>query len=326
MINLVYNEMVKLFGKKRLLAILLIIAVLIPLFTYAQYKTAKTIEEGLGSTDWKASLQQQIIDSQNRLTSSRLSDEWRKVIQVRLAQQQYYLDHDVNPAAPGAPTFIRVFLENSISLMLPLFVMVISADLVSSEYSGGTIKILLTRPVQRWKVLLSKYIVMLLSISLILLAIVTIAYLISGLVFGYGGWNLPLLTGFVTEGEDLNTSLVHMIPQWQYILMDLGLVWFVCVVVGTLSFMLSVLIKSTATGMGVMLAALITGAILRSMVSSWESAKYFFMVNLELTEYLSGMPPPINGMSLSFSLTVLFIWGLVGFIISFWVFTRRDVY
>ena len=326
MINLVYNEMVKLFGKKRLLAILLIIAVLIPLFTFAQYKTAKTIEERLGSTDWKASLQQQIIDSQNRLTSSRLSDEWRKVIQVRLAQQQYYLDHDVNPAAPGAPTFIRVFLENSISLMLPLFVMVISADLVSSEYSGGTIKILLTRPVQRWKVLLSKYIVMLLSISLILLAIVTMAYLISGLVFGYGGWNLPLLTGFVTEGEDLNTSLVHMIPQWQYILMDLGLVWFVCVVVGTMSFMLSVLIKSTATGMGVMLAALITGAILRSMVSSWESAKYFFMVNLELTEYLSGMPPPINGMSLSFSLTVLFIWGLMGFIITFWVFTRRDVY
>lgn len=326
MINLIYNEMIKLLGKKRLLAILLIIMVLVPIFTYAQFKTAKTIEEKLGTTDWRASLQQQIIDSQNRLSSSRLSDEWREVIQIRLAQQQYYLDHDVNPAAPGAPTFIRVFLESSISLMLPLFVMVVSTDLVSSEYSGGTIKILLTRPVQRWKILLSKYIVMLLSISLILLSIVVISYIVSGLVFGYGGWNLPLLTGFISEGEDLNTSHVHMIPQWQYILMDLGLVWVVCVVVGTLSLMLSVLIKSTATGMGVMLAALITGAILRSMVSSWESAKYLFMVNLDLPEYLSGMPPPVSGMTLGFSLTVLFVWGLLGFIVSFWVFTRRDVY
>lgn len=326
MISLVHNEMVKLLGKKRLLAILLIILVLVPLFTYAQYKTAKTIEEKLGTDDWRASLQQQIIDSQNRLSSSRLSDEWRKMIQIRLAQQQYYLDHDVNPTAPGAPTFIRIFLESSISLMLPLFVMVVATDLVSSEYSGGTIKILLTRPVQRWKILLSKYIVMMLSISLILFSIVVISYLVSGLVFGYSGWNLPLLTGFISEGEELNTSLVHMIPQWQYILLDLGLVWIVCLVVGTLSLMLSVLIKSTATSMGVMLAALITGAILRSMVSSWESAKYLFMVNLELPDYLSGMPPPVNGMSLGFSLTVLLVWAIVGCIISFWVFTRRDVY
>ncbi|RKD24129.1 ABC transporter permease [Ammoniphilus oxalaticus] len=324
--NLVYNEMVKLLGKKRLLAVLLMIAILIPLFTYAQFKTAQTIEEKLGTTDWRASLQQQIIDAQNRLSSSRLSDEWREALQIRLAQQQYYLEHNINPSTPGAPTFIRLFLENSISLMLPLFVMVVTVDLISSEYSGGTIKLLLTRPVQRWKVLLSKVFVMILSISLILLAIVCLAYVISGLVFGYGGWNMPLLTGFVAEGADLNTSQVHLIPQWRYILMVLGLAWFVCLVVGSLSFMLSVLVKSAATGMGIMLAALISGVILRNMVSSWESAKYLFMVNLELTGYLSGSPPPIQGMTLGFSLSVLAAWGTLATFVSFWVFTQRDVY
>ena len=96
------------------------------------------------------------------------------------------------------------------------------------------------------------------------------------------------MTGFFAEGGNLDTTNVRTISQWQFLLMDFGLVWFVAVVVGTLSFMLSVLIRSTAAGMGVMLAALIAGSILSNMVSSWESAKYLFMVNLNLTGYLSG--------------------------------------
>jgi ABC-2 type transport system permease protein len=324
--NLVYNEMLKIVRKKRLFIIAAIIVVLVALFTYAQFKRVQTLQERLGTTDWRTQLQQQIIDTQNRLNSSGISDEWRKFLQIRLRQQQYYLDHDINPSAPGAPTFMRMFVENSIDLFLPLMVMVIAADLVSSEASGGTIKLLLTRPIKRWRILLSKYIAMILSISFILLSVTLISYLISGAVFGYGGWNLPLLTGFTINGEELNTSNVHVLPQWQYLSMELGLAWFVSVIVGTLTFMLSVLMRSTAAVMGIMLATLISGAILSSMVSSWESAKYLFMVNLRLTDYISGTAPPIDGMTLGFSMTVLAVWGLVGLVVSFVVFTKRDVY
>lgn len=90
--------------------------------------------------------------------------------------------------------------------------------------------------------------------------------------------------------------------------------------------MLSVLLRSTAAVMGIMLAALISGAILSNMVSSWTSAKYLFMVNLRLTSYISGMAPPIDEMTLSFSMTVLATWALVALIVSFYVFTKRDVY
>lgn len=326
MTNLVHNELLKIFRKRRLFVIILIIAALVPLFTYAQYQQAKATQEKLGNADWRTKLQQEIVDTQNRLSSSRLQDDWRKFLKIRLAQQQYYLDNDINPQAPGAPTFMRVFIENSISLLLPLLVMVVGADLVSSEASGGTIKLLLTRPVKRWKILLSKYIALILSVSFIVTAAAVLSYGISGIVLGYGGWNMPLLTGFSTQGEELITSNVHLIPQWQYVLMEFGLVWFVCLVVGTLTFMLSVLLRSTAAVMGIMLAALIAGAILANMVSSWESAKYFFMVNLSLTDYISGMAPPIEGMSLGFSLSVLLVWAVGGLIVAFAVFTKRDVY
>lgn len=326
MINLVYNEMIKIVRKKRLFIIIAIVAVLVALFTYAQMREAKTLREELGTSDWRTQLQQEIINSQNRLSSSGISAEWKKFMQIRMEQQQYYLDNDINPSAPGAPTFMRMFIENSIDLLLPLMVMVVAADLVSSEANRGTIKLLLTRPVKRWKILLSKYITLLLSVSFIVLSVGVLSYLISGTIFGYGGWTMPILTGFTVQGEELITDQVRLVEQWQYVLMELGLVWFVALVIGTLTFTLSVLMKSTASVMGVMLAALISGAILANMVSSWESAKYFFMVNLRLTDYVSGMAPPINGMTLGFSMSVLSIWAAAGLFVSFFVFSRRDIY
>ncbi len=208
-------------------------------------------------------MQQQIVDSQNRLNNSRLPEEWRDWLKVRVEQQQYYLDHDINPMAPGAPTFVRAFIEQGITLFIPLLVMIVAIDIVSGERSDGTMKMLLTRPIRRWKILLSKYVTMLFFISLILFLVGLFAYILSGLVFGYSGWNLPVLTGFVIDKETLNTNFVHLIPQWQYILMAYGLAWFVAIVVGTISFMVSVLIRNTPAGMGVMLAALIAGGIFK---------------------------------------------------------------
>ncbi|WP_059170320.1 ABC transporter permease [Bacillus sp. FJAT-27445] len=326
MTKLVHNEMLKLLAKKRLLVIAAIIAVLVALFTYAQLRQVETQRERMGTSDWKTILQQQIIDTQNRLSSSRISEDWKKQLQISLQQQQYYLDHNINPSEPGAPTFMRMFIENSIDLFLPLMVMVIASDLVSSEHSQGTIKLLLTRPIKRWRVLLSKFITLCLAVSAIVAIMGVLSYLISGLVFGYKGWGAPVLTGFSASGSNLDTSGVKLVSQGQYLLMEFGLVWFVAIVVGTLSFMLSVLIRSTAAGMGIMLAALISGAILSNMVSSWESAKYFFMVNLRLTDYMNGTAPPIEGMTLSFSLAVLLAWWAAGLFISFYVFMNKDVY
>lgn len=326
MINLVNNEMLKIIRRKKLVYIGLIIAVLVSLFTYAQYKEIERRMERVGSVDWRTTLQQQIIDTQNRLTSSGISDEWKNQLQLRIQQQQYYLDHNINPMEPGAPTFTRTFAEHSITLFLPLMVMVIAADLVSSERSAGTVKLLLTRPVKRWKILLSKYFALILSVSVIIFLFGVLSYLISGLIFGFKGWSAPILTGFVSEAGELNTSTVQMILQWKYLLMEFSLVWFVSIIVGTITFMLSVLIRSTPVGMGVMLAALISGAILSNMVSSWETAKYLFMINLDLTGYLAGNAPPIEGMSLGFSLFVLSIWGILALIISFFVFIKQDIY
>lgn len=326
LINLIFNEMIKISRKRKLLIISAIVAVLVAMFTYAQFREIQRITERLGTTDWRAQLQQDIIDAENRLNSSSMSDEYKEYLRTLIDQQKFYLEQNINPQAPGAPTFIRIFLENAIDLFIPLLVMVIAADLVSSEASGGTIKLLLTRPVKRSRILLSKLLAMILSVSLIVWIVILLSYLISGIVLGYGGWNLPILSGFESVNGELSTQNVHLIPQWQYILMEAGLVWFVAIIVGSLTFMLSVIMRSTAAVMGIILASLISGVILSNTISSWESAKYLFMINLRLTDYLRGFAPPIEGMTLGFSISVLAAWGATAIFIAFYSFTRKDVY
>ncbi|MTT32660.1 ABC transporter permease subunit [Terrilactibacillus sp. BCM23-1] len=326
MINLIYNEQLKLLRKKRLYVIMVMIFILVSLFTYAQYKQTNELIEKMGHVNWRVQLQQKIVDTQNRLNSTNIPNDFKQTLKIQVSQQQYYLDHNIDPAAPGAPTFMRIFIENAISLLLPLLVLVIASDLVSSEYSNGTIKLLLTRPVKRWKILMSKYFALLLSISLILFCMALFSYLISGLIFGYNGWSLPMITGFKADGNTLNTTGAYTIPLWKYVVIEYGLAWFVGVVVGALTLLLSVLIRSTAAVMGIMLASLIAGAILVNMVSSWHSAKYLFMLNLQLTHYIHGTNPPITGMTLGFSLIVLLIWLVISIIFSFAIFTKQDVY
>lgn len=321
---LVKNETIKMIRKKRFYVILLVLLVLVPMFAYAQLRESVEKREKYGS-DWRREVQQAITDNQNSLGSDRVPEEWKKYRQIYIQQMKYYLEHDVNPQEPGGVTFTREFLDNAATLFIPLLIMGVGSDIVSSERTSGTIKMLLTRPIRRWKILLGKLIALLMFVSLIIVATCVICYLISGLFFGYAGLTMPVFTGFQLHGAEVDISGVHAVPQWQYILMQTGLIWFVSVVVACLAFMVSVLVRSTSASIVIMMAALIAGNILSNMASAWTSAKYLFMVNLGLTNYLSGTPAPIEGMTLGFSLIVLAVWGGAALLVSFLVFTKQDM-
>ncbi|WP_127575515.1 ABC transporter permease [Paenibacillus barengoltzii] len=321
---LVKNETIKMIKKKRFYVILLVLIVLVPMFAYAQLRQAEDKREKFGA-DWRREVQQAITDNQNSLGSDRVPEEWKKYRKIYIQQLKYYLEHDVNPREPGGVSFTREFLDNAATLFIPLLIMGVGSDIVSSERTSGTVKMLLTRPVRRWKVLLSKLITLMMFVSLIIVSTCVICYFISGLFFGYRGWTMPVFTGFQLRGAEVDISGVHAVPQWLYIFMQAGLIWFVSMVVAALAFMVSVLVRSTSASIVIMMATLIAGNILTNMASSWTSAKYLFMVNLGLTNYLAGTPAPIEGMTLGFSLAVLAIWGLCALVVSFLVFTKQDI-
>src|SRR5699024_271444 len=90
---------------------------------------------------------------------------------------QYQVDHDVNPYEENNWTFMNSQASNIFIVFALLFVIIISSDNVSGEFSRGTIKMLMVRPHSRWKILLSKYVAVLLFSLFMLLLLFVLSWL-----------------------------------------------------------------------------------------------------------------------------------------------------
>lgn len=329
---LIKNEVNKILSRRKMLLITFIMLILVSLFSYGQdYQYKNTINKYLkttnqtGNINWESLQKQQIQALKDRLNRVDTPESSKASINIKIQQNQYYLDNNINPITPSAAKFSVKLMEQSIFVLLPLLIIILASDSVCGEFSAKTIKMLLTRATPRWKVLLSKYLALLILFSLVILEMAALSLLISGFLFNNWGFYEPIATGFTSASGTLDVSNVIKVNQLQYLILVYSLGWFVSVIVGTISFMVSVLVRNTATSIGIMMATLIGGGFLQLFLADWPIIKYFFVINLNLPQYLTGSYTPVNGMSLIFSTLVLLTWGIGALIISFVVFTKQDV-
>lgn len=319
---LVENEVLKLLKRRRFRVVILILVGLIGLIVFAQSRARERFPQ---TKDWRVRTQERVAGMQNFLRSGRAPATARRWTRFEMARLQYHLDRDINPDAMSGPLFLRAFANVSSHLLFPLLALIFASDIVSSEFSQGTVKLLLTRPVSRTRVLASKLAALVLAVTLTVLIGGIVAYAFGGLAYGWRGWGAPILTGFRAGGDALDVAAVRAVVLWEDAVLVYGLAWFAALVVGTLGFLTSVLLRSTAAAMGTMFAALIAGSILPLVAPAWETQKYLFVTNLPLPDYYSGAPPPISGITVGFSVAVLAVWAAAALAVAFAVFARRDV-
>lgn len=319
--GLVENEILKFSRQRRFRVVVLILVALIGLIVFAQARG----RERFHNKDWHVETQERMARMQNMLRDNRTPPTWRRWARFELDRLRYHLDHDIDPEAVSGPLFARGFANAASYLLLPLLAIVFASDVVSGEFAQGTIKLLLTRPVGRARVLASKLAALVLAITLTVLFGGIVAYVFGGIAYGYGGWAAPALTGFRVAGERLDPAAVRSVLLWQDTILAYGLAWFATLCVGAIALLTSVLLRSTAAAMGTMLAALIAGTILPRLAPTWESQKFLFVTNLPLPDYYSGSPPPIAGLTVGFGAAVLAVWAAAATAAAFAVFVRRDV-
>jgi len=331
MLKLVQNEVTKMMLSKKPYLIVTLLIIFIGLFAYGeQYSYDKSIERLVMISEdltfnWENLARQQIRDMEKRITSPYMSEEGKKSIQIEVEQLKYFLDNGINPITPSAAKFAVQFVEQGIVLLIPLLIIILAADLVSGEFSTKSIKILMTKAVPRWKILMSKFLALSMMTTLVLFLSAVLAVGISKLFFGRWGFDEPVITGFIMNNGNLLSDQVIKVSQFEYMILIYSLAWFVALIIGCITFMISVLVKSTPAAIGIIMAALIGGQFLQFFLADWEVVKYFFVSNLNLTKYLTGSYQFIEGMSFGFSIGVLSIWGLVALAVSFIVFSKKDI-
>jgi len=322
LIALIRNETLKLIRRRRFAVVVAILAAILTIFTFAQYRVMLHAKK----RNWRVETQQRISNIQNQLRRTNVNESWAKSMRAEVNRLQFYVDHDIDPMARTAPMFVRRFANVAGVLLLPLLIAVLGADIVSAENAEGTDKLLLTRPVRRWKILTSKVVTLAMFSTITLMTGAILAYAISATALPRRGWDAPMFTGFELTGESVNLDNVRQLPLWRDALIAYGLEWFALLTVAAIAIMLSVLFRSSAASIGTMLASLIAGTILRVLSPEWTTAKYLFVSALPLADYYSGEPPPYEGMTLFFCIGLLTIWAAAALAVAYTTFTRRDVF
>ena len=322
MLSLIRNETLKLLRRRRFMIVVGILLAILTIVSYSQHRRMKE----LNNANWRAELQERIARTENWLRRGRGNPTWQRSARAEIRRLQFYLDRGINPEQPTAPLVVRSFVNVASILLLPLLIAVLGSDIVSAENAEGTDKLLLTRPVRRWKILTAKLLTLCLFSSLTLLIGGVISYVVTAPVLPSHGWDAPTFNGFQITGDAFSLDTVRQLPLWKDTLIAYGLEWYALLTVTAVALMLSVIFKSSAASIGTMLASLIGGTILTRISPDWTAGKYLFVSALPLADYYTGQPPPYEGMSMTFCITLLGVWALGALCVAYGLFTKRDVF
>lgn len=309
-LRLIQNEWMKIWRKKSswiMAGLVVAVTVVIGLVFH--------FNEDLNSNhaNWKEQSQLKVNQSEQMLKESKFPEADRYQIESDMLINQYRLQEDLPPVQ--SETFWWFIRELSpIMSFITLFTVIIGSGILATEFQKGTIKLLMIRPIQRWKILLSKYTTtMLYGLSLIVVLLIS-GVLIGALLFPFE----QVVSLRVEAGEVIEQSILREL------LLIFGNALINLVMMTTLAFMLGALFRSSSLAVGLSIFLLFTGPQVVFLLAGYDWAKYILFAHTDLTQYMRHAPM-IEGMTLSFSVVMLLIY-FVGFhLIGFLSFQKRDI-
>lgn len=310
--RLVQNENMKLYKRKILWIMVGVLAVIVILSLVVTLKTADKHPD-----DWKSQIESQIKMDQASLKDKDTIKEIKPQIKKDIAIDQYRIKHDIPPLYNDSAVG---FVESTLSYsgLITLFIIIIASSIVSQEYSWGTIKLVLMRPLKRWKILLAKYVSVIYNALILLVALSLVALIIGLIVFGFHDVSSRYVYAKLGDINDISI-FVHFI---QY----LGSKFVGIIMIAAFAFMLSTVFKSNALAIALSIFIEFAGSIISNLLAFFNQdfAKYIFFTNTDLYQYVEGTPVA-EGMTLGFSIVILIIYFIVFMAISTLVFEKRDV-
>lgn len=308
--KLVQNEWMKLFRKKSTLVMIgLLFFAVIAMGGILKWDTVKNPTQH----SWEQTVQQEVAQySKGKQGADPSSYQYEKMDE-QLQVSQYRLKNDLPPVQRGSFWWFVKQSQNLISF-ITLFSVIAAAGIVATEFSTGTIKLLAIRPVSRWKILYSKYITTLVY-----------GFFMLGLLFliaiGVGFTLFPVENVVALNVTD--SGIVESTPLWGYI------EWYFYSYVGivlftTLAFMISTVFRSNPLAIGITMFLMFTGSQVVFLLSRYEWAKYLLFAHTDFTQYLTANIM-IEGLTPFFSISILAIYFIGFHILSYLIFTKRDI-
>ncbi len=244
----------------------------------------------------------------------------------RIKELWYSLENDIPQL--GVVKDARSVIDSTYELYIVLAVVmaiIVGGSIVASEYSTGSIRLLLIRPVSRWKILLAKLAtVLLIGYSIVILG-TTILSVTSGYVLGFDTLDVPVL-------QTINNTIVET-PYFEYMVPKLFITSSSLVFIISIVFAISTLARNTALavaiGMLVYIGSMPLTQLLIGLKQLWMLDTILPYINTTFYRLMPDVTRVLSeaGISLNYSAGAnqLLIISAVLLVITFVIFTKRDV-
>ena len=198
---------------------------------------------------------------------------------------------------------------------MPFLSTIVASEIFSREYSDGTFRMYLTRPISRSKVLLSKLIIVSIYTILLMFFFVFYTLLVSYLFLGSGDlavFHKGLL--FLSEDDIIWRFFLAYIVSTTVMLTTS----FLCLMLSTMS-------KNSVTPIIITISVVFIGSIISFIpLQMFENMNpYLFTGYLDL--FLSSFHDPIPWNTIFISFGVCTFWSLFFLIIAFIIFHRKEI-
>ena len=218
----------------------------------------------------------------------------------------------------------RGILKNFFSeygLFIIVIIVMIAGTIVSEEFNKGTVKLLLIKPYSRAKILLSKYITILIMTVFAIVIILLMELIVGGIVFGFDSLSVPVLE------YNFNTSQLEILNIFTYVGIEILTQLPMIILLATLAFALSTIFTNSALAITISLLGFMSPSIINALVIQYKVGfmKYFVTMNWDLSGYLFGTLPSMEGMTMGFSIVMCFIYLFAMLIPTFIIFKRKNI-
>jgi len=295
--------------------------------------------------DWKENLNVRIQEVEKNLkedqtASSGMKSQWTQ----ELEQLKYLKDHNIKPMESydfNAFNYIGRYISILGQAFLIIGLAVFASDMVSGECTPPTLKLLLTQPVSRSKVIFSKFIAITIAAVGSILIIELLSFLIVGLIYGFGDASYPMIVGTKFQFDPMvlfngsEPQLIpiagsgHIVPMWKYTIRLLSMQGLFIITCTSFAFLVSTLVKSSMVSMGVTTVSMIAMTILFNSINALKKfSMYVFTSYIDMGAIIEGHSARMfNNPSSTLGSAILIFagWTIVCYLISHFVFTKKDI-
>jgi len=214
--------------------------------------------------------------------------------------------------------FITAFIMNSFHIHIPFFITLVAGDIVSSEATSGTVRLLLIRPPSRGKIITAKYLAALFYTAGMVVFLGLLCILLGLALFGGGdlimNYERQFRIVFIPEAE---------IPV-RMLLAFTAAIWSMAVV-ASIAFLFSTLAENSIGPIIGTMAVVVIFFVIGNFPFDFFRAINPYLFTTYMNIWQRFLDEPIPWREITRSGTILGLHSLILFLIAFVVYRRKDV-